>query len=118
MWLRFGTLFAKEDKMDIIRKAVFLGLGAISLTKDKADEIVDDLIKRGEVASAERFKTVDRLLKEADRQEKELQRKIDSTVHKAVAELGLATRKDLEEILETLKKIQAEVSSSAKTDAG
>ncbi|MBP7527169.1 MAG: hypothetical protein KA801_04555 [Syntrophorhabdaceae bacterium] len=104
--------------MDIIRKAVFLGLGAISLTKDKADEIVDDLIKRGEVASAERFKTVDRLLKEADKQEKELQRKIDSTVQKAVAELGLATRKDLEEILETLKKIQAEVSSSVKTDAG
>jgi polyhydroxyalkanoate synthesis regulator phasin len=104
--------------MDIIRKAVFLGLGAISLTKDKADEIVDDLIKRGEVASAERFKTVDRLLKEADKQEKELQRKIDSTVHKAVSELGLATRKDLEEILETLKKIQDEVSSSAKTDAG
>ncbi len=104
--------------MDIIRKAVFLGLGAISLTKDKADEIVDDLIKRGEVASAERFKTVDRLLKEADKQEKELQRRIDSTVQKVVADMGLATRRDLEEIAETLKKIEARMPFSEKKDAG
>lgn len=104
--------------MDIIRKAVFLGLGAISLTKDKADEIVDDLIKRGEVASAERFKTIDRLLKEADRQEKELQRRIDSTVQKAVADMGLATRRDLEEIVETLKKIEARIPFPEKKDAG
>ena len=57
--------------MDIIRKAVYMGLGAISMTKDKAEELVDDLIKRGEVASAERYKTIDKLLKEADNQEKE-----------------------------------------------
>ena len=104
--------------MDIIRKAVFLGLGAISLTKDKADELVDDLIKRGEVASAERFKTIDRLLKEADRQEKELQRRIDSTVQKVVTDMGLATRRDLEEIAETLKKIEARMADSEKKDAG
>jgi len=54
--------------MDIIRKAVYMGLGAISMTKDKAEELVDDLIKRGEVASAERDKTINKLLKEADNQ--------------------------------------------------
>ncbi|WP_028893472.1 phasin family protein [Syntrophorhabdus aromaticivorans] len=94
----------KKKSMDIIRKAVLLGMGVISLAKDKAEEMVDDLIKRGEIASTERFRTVDTLLKEADKQEKELQRKIAGTVQKVVADMGLPTRKDLEEIMETLKK--------------
>jgi polyhydroxyalkanoate synthesis regulator phasin len=104
--------------MDIIRKAVYMGLGAISMTKDKAEELVDDLIKRGEVASAERFKTIDKLLKEADKQEKEFQRKVSAAVQKVIVEMGLPTRKDLEEIGETLKKIEAKMSSPEKKDAG
>jgi polyhydroxyalkanoate synthesis regulator phasin len=104
--------------MDIIRKAVFMGLGAISLTKDKAEELVDDLIKRGEVASSERFKTIDRILKEADKQEKEFQHKVSAAVQKVIVEMGLPTRKDLEEIGKTLKKIEAKMSSAEKKDAG
>mgnify|MGYP000969159565 CR=1 FL=1 len=34
--------------MDVVKKAMLLGLGVISLTKEKAEEAVDDLIKRGE----------------------------------------------------------------------
>jgi polyhydroxyalkanoate synthesis regulator phasin len=56
--------------MDIFRKAIFLGLGAIAMTQDKAEAFVDELIKKGEVASSERYKTIDKLLKEADRQQK------------------------------------------------
>ena len=104
--------------MDIIRRAVLLGLGVISLTKEKADELVDDLVKRGEIASGEKFKTVDRLLKEAEKQEKELERKITGTVQKVVADMGLATKKELDEISKTLKKIENKISVPEKKDAG
>jgi polyhydroxyalkanoate synthesis regulator phasin len=104
--------------MDIIRRAVLLGLGAISLTKEKAEEVVDDLVKRGEISSGERFKTVDRLLKEAEKQEKELEQKIAGTVQKIVADMGLPTKKDLEEISKTLKKIESKISAPEKKDAG
>ena len=33
--------------MDVIKKALLVGLGVISLTKEKAEEMVDDLIRRG-----------------------------------------------------------------------
>jgi len=112
------NVFNKGGNMDIIRKAVYMGLGAISMTKDKAEELVDDLIKRGEVASAERYKTIDKLLKEADNQEKEFQRKVSAAVQKVIVEMGLPTRKDLEDIGETLKKIEAKMSSPEKKDAG
>ena len=103
--------------MDIIRRAVLLGLGVISLTKEKAEEVVDDLVKRGEVASGERFKAVDTLLKEVDKQEKELEQKIAGTVQKIVADMGLPTKKDLEEIAKTLKSIESKLSLPEKKDA-
>ncbi len=70
------------------------------------------------MASAERYKTIDKLLKEADNQEKEFQRKVSAAVQKVIVEMGLPTRKDLEEIGETLKKIEAKMSSPEKKDAG
>ena len=96
--------------MDIVKKAMLLGLGVISLTKEKAEEVVDDLIKRGEVSREERFKMVDKLLKEAEKQEEELTGKISEIVQKAITKIGLATKKDLEDILKRLEEIEKRIS--------
>jgi len=96
--------------MDVIRKAMLLGLGLFSLTKEKAEELVDDLIKRGEVTKEERFKIVDKLLKEAEKQEEELFGKISETVQKVITDLGLPTKKDLDEISKRLEEIEKRIS--------
>lgn len=96
--------------MDIIKKAMLLGLGVISLTKEKAEELVDDLIKRGEVTREERFKIVDKLLKEAEKQEEELFGKISETVQKVITDLGLPTKKELDEISKRLEEIEKRIS--------
>ena len=98
--------------MDALKKAMLLGLGVISLTKEKAEEAVDDLIKRGEgeVSREERFKMVDRLLKAAEKQEEELTGRISETVQKAITKIGLATKKDLEDISKRLEEIEKRIS--------
>ncbi len=96
--------------MDIIKKAMLLGLGVLSLTKEKAEELVDDLIKRGEVTREERFKVVDKLLKEAEKQEEELFGKISETVQKVITDLGLPTKKELDEISKKLEEIEKRIS--------
>ena len=92
--------------MDIFRKVIFFGLGAIAMTQEKAEEFVDELIKKGEVASTERYKAVDKLLKEADKQQKEFQDKVSESVQKTIANMGLPTKKDWDEVKETLKRIE------------
>jgi polyhydroxyalkanoate synthesis regulator phasin len=104
--------------MDIIRKTMLLGLGLISLTKEKAEGVVDDLVKRGEVASEDRYKVVDSLLKEAEKQEEELTRKMTKSVQKVVADLGLPTKKDMDEVLRTLKSIEEKLSSAEDRKIG
>ena len=96
--------------MDVVKKAMLLGLGVISLTKEKAEEAVDDLITRGEVSREERFKMVDKLLKEAEKLEEELSGKISETVQKAITKIGLATKKDLEDISKRLAEMEKRIS--------
>ncbi|HPC03057.1 MAG TPA: hypothetical protein PLE04_04725 [Syntrophales bacterium] len=95
--------------MHRIKKAMLLGLGLISLTKEKAEEIVDDLIKRGEVSREERFKMVDKLLREAEKKEEELTGKINEIVQNAITQVGLASKKDLEAISKRLAEIEKRI---------
>jgi polyhydroxyalkanoate synthesis regulator phasin len=104
--------------MDIIRKTLLLGLGLISLTKEKAESMVDDLVKRGEVASEDKFKAVDSLLKEAEKQEEEFTRKMTGSVHKVMGDLGVPTKQDIDEILKTLKSIEEKLSSANEKKVG
>ncbi len=98
--------------MDIIKKAMFFGLGLLSLTKEKAEEFVDDLIKRGELSRKEKFKMVDRLLKEAERQEDELVQRINRSIQKIITDLGLPTKKDIDGISKRLEEIEKKISST------
>jgi polyhydroxyalkanoate synthesis regulator phasin len=104
--------------MDILRKAIFLGLGAIVMTQEKAEALVDELIKKGEVASAERYTAVDKLLKEADRQQKEFQDKVNETVQKTIANMGLPTKSDWEEMREILKRIELRLTMTERKETG
>jgi polyhydroxyalkanoate synthesis regulator phasin len=108
----------EEGAMDIIRKTVLLGLGLVSLTKEKAEGVVDDLIKRGEVASEDRYRAVDSLLKEAEKQQEDFNRRMSGSIHKVMADLGIPTKKDMDEILRTLKSIEQKLSSAAEDKAG
>ena len=95
--------------MHMIKKAMLLGIGLISLTKEKAEEIVDDLIKRGEVSREERFKMVDKLLREAEKKEEELTGKINEIVQNTITQVGLASKKDLEAISKRLAEIEKRI---------
>jgi polyhydroxyalkanoate synthesis regulator phasin len=96
--------------MDIIKKAMLLGLGVVSLTKEKAEEFVDDLIKRGEVSKEEKFKIVEELLKEAEQQKKELVGKLTVAMQKVIVDLGLPTKKDLDAISKRFEEIEKRMS--------
>lgn len=95
--------------MELFRKAVLLGLGLVSLTRERAEEVVDELIKRGEVNNEEKFKLVDKLMKEAARQEEELGKRIKEALHKLVNQMGLVTREEMEEISRRLEQLEKRI---------
>jgi polyhydroxyalkanoate synthesis regulator phasin len=104
--------------MDPIKKAMYLGLGAISLTRVKAEELIDELIKQKETTEKEREGLVDHLVKEGRAQKNALERKVSESVRKAVTDLGLPTRKEFETIVNRLDSIEKSVGTTKQVKRG
>ncbi len=83
---------------DLFKKGVLLGLGALTMTKEKIEQVVDELIKKGELSQDERAKAIKDLLKKAEEQEKALADKVSAEVNEAIKKLGVPTKKDLERL--------------------
>ena len=104
--------------MDPMKKAMYLGLGALSLTRTKAEEFVDELIKQGESTEKERTILVDRLVKEGQAQKNALEGKVSESVRKAVNDLGLPTRKEFETIVTRLDGIEKTIGTLKQEKRG
>lgn len=92
---------------DLFKKGVLMGLGAVTITKEKAEQIVDELVKKGELAKDKRPQAVQDLLKKVEEQEKALFDKITAEVNKALAKLDIPTKEDLKKLekkIDELKK--------------
>lgn len=83
---------------DLFKKVVLMGLGAVTLSKEKVEQIVDELIKKGELAEDERSKAIRSFLTKAQEQEKVLNEKVITAVKKTIEKFDLPSRKDIERL--------------------
>jgi len=88
--------------MDFFKKSVLFGLGVFDLTREKAEKIVDEMIKRGEMSQSDKAKAVKELLKGHDERMKKLKTKIDESVEKVTAKVK---GKEKEELAKLHQKI-------------
>ena len=91
---------------DLFKKGVLMGLGAITITKEKVEEVVDELIKKGELSKDERSKAIQDMLKKAEDQEKILIDKVSAEVNKAIVKLGIPTKKDIERLEKKIDELK------------
>ena len=99
---------------NLIQKALFAGLGAVALTKEKAEELADELIKRGEAASEERPKIVEDLLGKAEETKKEWSGKVEKIVRETVEKLGIPAKTELDALSRKIDALTAEVKKMGK----
>ena len=92
-----------------INSVILAGLGAVSLTRDKAEEIIDHLIKRGEVEGKDRKVAIDDLILKAEDQAKKFSKTMKQ---QATRLLGVkreehdALRSEVEELRNMVEKLK------------
>lgn len=94
-----GTLEreAKTDMMmDGLRRIVDAGFGALSLTRERAEALVDDLVKKGEVGGEEREHLIRQLVSRGQTERQALGQFVNEQVGKVMHSQPLATKQDLE----------------------
>lgn len=71
------------------------GAAFVQLTRDRAESIVKDLVKAGELRQERASKAVDELMSRSRRNTDELQKIVRATVQEQLGSLGLATKADI-----------------------
>lgn len=80
---------------ELLYKAAALGWGAMILTREAAEKLVDELVKRGEVGQEEAKDLVNELLERGRKQQEKMQEVIRQQTAQILEELNLPSRDDL-----------------------
>jgi polyhydroxyalkanoate synthesis regulator phasin len=88
------------NTIESLKKAFLIGLGATVMTAEKIQELMDELVKKGELSQqdAKAF-TEDlrnRAVQEKEQFESRVKEQVDTYVKKAVDSLGLVSREEFE----------------------
>jgi len=94
---------------DFFEKAYLASLGAFTVTKDKAKELVDELVEKGKITAEDAPKFMKDLVTKAEEGKKALEERIERGLENAANKLNIATKKDLEAIDKKLDLILKEL---------
>lgn len=83
---------------------LYMGLGAAFLAKDKFEEFVDEMEKRGEMSRSEAKNFLEDAKARALKEEEALNVRIRDELKKVLDGMGLATKEDVAEIKALLEK--------------
>jgi polyhydroxyalkanoate synthesis regulator phasin len=83
------------NMVDLIKKALYTGVGLAVLTKEKAEELVKDLTQQAKLSEQEGKELFEGLLKQSEQARNDFQAKIDEAVLTVVKRLNLATKDEV-----------------------
>lgn len=84
--------------MDILRRTLLLSIGAVSLTAERAQELVNDLVERGEITREQGASMVRELMRRGTEVRRQLRDMVKAEVRRAIAEANLPSKSDLERV--------------------
>jgi len=103
-----------DKSMSVLKNTILASIGAFNVTKEKAEKIIDDLIKKGELDKSDRKKAVMELLAKAEKSTSQIREKISKGADKTSKEFvkivdSLNYAKEVD-----LKKLEAKVDKLSK----
>ena len=90
---------------DLVEKIILSGLGVLTITRKKAEEIAQELIKEGEISDSDEAKFVKDLMEKAKSSKTEIEEKIEKVVEKTLMKMNIPTRKELTQIEKKIDKL-------------
>ncbi len=95
---------------EMLKNALYVGLGAAFLTKEKIEELKADLIEKGKMSQEEGKQFVDDLLRKSEKAKDQLELWINKRVEDRIKQLNLATKDEIAELERKIEELQVVVS--------
>ncbi len=91
---------------DLLKNALSLGLGALLVSKDKIEEVVNELVKKGELGQEDGKKLINEMVEKGEASVNEVEAKIEKIVKGVAEKLNLPTRKELDELKSEIEQLK------------
>jgi polyhydroxyalkanoate synthesis regulator phasin len=91
---------------DLIERTFLVGVGAAALTKERVQGLVEEFVHRGQLTGDEGRELVEQLVARSKTQAQSAFKKADSQLHGAYRDMGLATRRELEDVDFRLRQLE------------
>lgn len=96
---------------DLIKKAMFTGIGMAALTKEKIEEIAADFVQKGNLSENEGRKLVDEMMKKSEESKEEIKKQLDVLVYATIEKMQLARTSQIDEISQALQILREKIES-------
>jgi poly(hydroxyalkanoate) granule-associated protein len=83
---------------ETLDKMMLAGLGAISMTRERAEKIFDEYVSRGKLEKESRTGFIKAMMDAAEKNREEFEKLIDKQVRETVEHLNLPTRDDVQRL--------------------
>jgi polyhydroxyalkanoate synthesis regulator phasin len=103
--------------IDLLKKALYTGVGMAVLTKEKAEELVKELTQQAKLSEQEGKELFDGLLKQSEQARTDFQAKVDDAVLSVVKRLNLASKDEVDSLRTKIEELSAKVGQEHGTPA-
>ncbi len=100
--------------VEAVKKALTTSIGAMDVTREKVEELVDDLIIKGHLTKEERSQTVKDLLERAEERSREAKLWVEEQVRTAVKKIRPATEEEVNDLRAQVKNLQKTIAHLEK----
>ena len=105
-------------KTRLIEKSILLGLGVLTLTRDKIVQAVNSLVEEGEVKAEEAPSIIDKLVARGEEEREELRKLMRDELDKLRISAPMASRKDIEALSQKIDDLAARIDELAGKKSG
>lgn len=93
----------------MFKELLYAGIGLATLTKEKAEEIISELIKKGELSKDDGKDALNNLMSRMQEERDKLKQKVQEQVENAISSMNIVRKSDLEEIKRRLEILEEKV---------
>jgi polyhydroxyalkanoate synthesis regulator phasin len=100
--------------LELLKKGFYTGLGLALITKEKAEELAKELIKKGELSEKEGKGFVEEILKKSKEAEQDFEKKAETLVYNAIKKIDVPSKKEFTAISQHLAKLEGKIEELKK----
>ena len=94
--------------LNLLKKVMLTGVGLAVMTREKAEELGRELVKKGEISEKEGKEFVEELLKKSKEASRDFDNKVEKSLKKVLAGMDVVTKKEIDELGERVAVLEKE----------